>query len=642
MNRHDRRSQSPAPADPAQISRWFSEAVAHHQAGRIRDAVQGYRRVLAAYPALPEAHHNLGVALKALGKPRDAATAYAQALTLKPDYAQAHNSLGNVLCDLGKTQSAIQSFERAIALDPAYAEARNNLATVLKDQGRLDEALSHAAQAVALAPDYAEAHNTHGAIQAAQGQHEQARLAFEMAIARDPNHARAHANLGETLRQMGQLERAESDIRRAIAIAPELGMAHNTLGNILRDQERLEDSVKAYEAALAALPGLPEIHDNLGNVLAQLGHSREAESACRKALKLDQNFAKAHNNLGMALKDQGRRAEAEACFRRALDLDPKMAAAHTNLGMAQLYRGDYAQGWQNFEWRWQAGKLAPKQCPQPQWTGESLAGKTLLFHAEQGLGDTLQFIRYAANLAEMGAVVIAEVQAPLVPLLGTVPGVSHVIPLGQAPTCFDVHLPMMSAPMALAAAGSTDIPARIPYITAPPDRTEVWRDRLPVPPGTGRRIGLVWAGDPRPHDAAANAADRRRSIALAQFAPMLDRQFDRFISLQMGAAAAQADALPHDLRPHDPMGEVKDFADTAAIILCLDLVITVDTSVAHLAGALGKPVWILSRFDGCWRWLDSGETSPWYPTARLFRQRCLGDWSATLQKVTNVLDQINQ
>jgi hypothetical protein len=345
-------------------------------------------------------------------------------------------------------------------------------------------------------------------------------------------------------------------------------------------------------------------------------------------LELAPGFYKAYNNLGTALKDQGRRDEAETCFRKALELAPNMAAAHTNLGMSLLAKGDFQLGWREFEWRWNTGKLAPSDFSQPRWTGFDLTGKTILLTAEQGLGDALQFARFAEPVAARGANVILQVHAPLVRLLTTVPGVSQVVGFDDPLPEFHTHLPLMSTPLVLGTTLDT-LPLTIPYVTAPQSTLAV--------PGNGLKVGVVWSGDPRPHDQGANAADRRRSVSLTQLVPILSVPGITFVSLQKGLAERQIEDVPLHLRPYEIMGQVKDFADTAAIVAQLDLVITVDTSVAHLAGAMGKPVWVLSRYDGCWRWLTERDDSPWYPTLRLFRQTKLGDWAAPIESLTEDL-----
>ena len=635
-NRKDRRAQARAgtPVGGDQIAHWFGQAVTLHQAGRLADAVSWYRKVIAAAPGVPEAHHNMGLALKGLGKLPQAIACYDQALALNPAYAEAHNSRGNALTDQGKLTAAVAAFTQAVTIDPRYAAAHNNLGTVLKDLGRLDQALAAFTQAVTLDPSYAEAHNNLGATLHQMGRLDEALAALAQALELDPNHPRALANRAGALFAQGKYEDALADGARAVAIAPTLAFAHNTLGNTFKAMGRIEEAVDAYRKAVELAPNLAELHDNLGNALSEWGRSVEAEAACRKALKLAPDFAKAHNNLGTALRDQGRRDEALACFRKALDLDPGMAAAHTNLGMALLYEGDYVQGWREFEWRWRTGKLPDKPSELPRWEGQDLHAKTLLLYAEQGLGDVLHFVRYAPLLAERGARVVLEVQPTLKRLVAQIPGVSQVVGLGEPLPAFDYCLPLMSAPHRLGTQLDT-IPADGPYLPVQSEWGARWAERIRAMPGL--KVGLVWAGDPRPHDANAHAADRRRSIPLAQWLEVLGLHGISFVSLQLGGGRAQLADLDADIRPHDWMDEIGDFADTAGLVSHLDLIVSVDTSVVHLAGGMGKPVWVLSRHDGCWRWLKDGPTSPWYPSARIFRQGKPGDWTPVLAEVAAAL-----
>ncbi len=629
MNRKERRAQA-THAPHAEANKLFAKAVALHQAGNLKECVPFYRKVLALLPAVPEAHHNLGIALKGLGKTADALECYRKAIAHNPDYADAFNSLGNGLSDLGRFEEAADCFRHALSLAPHSAAAHNNLGAVLLDLEQLDAAEASFRQAIALDTAYAEAHNNLGACLARQERADEAMGCYDRALALDPSHPRAHANRAQLLFAQGQLEPALEAGLLAVALSPQSGHANNTVANILKALGRLDQAVPHYATAVRAQPHLPELHDNLGNVLSELGRSHEAETHCRQALVLSPDFHKAHNNLGTALKDQGRRDEAEACFHRALELAPTMAAAHTNLGMSLLAKGEFAQGWREFEWRWNTGKLAPPAFKQPRWTGFDIAGKIIVLTAEQGLGDVLQFARFAQPIAARGATVILQVHKALTGLLTTVPGVSRTVALDDPLPDFDTYLPLMSAPLVLGTTLDT-IPLTIPYVTALPNNS------ASAIPGTGLKVGLAWSGDPRPHDQGANAADRRRSIPLALLTPILSLPGIAFISLQKGQAERQIHDLPPQLRPFDPMAAITDFTETAALVDQLDLIITVDTSIAHLAGAMGKQVWVMSRYDGCWRWLTNRDDSPWYPTLRLFRQTKLGQWSDVIETVKSEL-----
>ncbi len=537
----------------------FADAVRHHQVGRLGEAVALYCRALTLKPDLPEAHNNLGVALRGQGLLGEAITHYGRAVALRPDYPEANNNLGIALAQQGRLDEAVASYGRALALRPDYPEAHNNLGSALAQQERLDEAAAHFRRALALKPDYPEANN----------------------------------NLGGALAQQGRLDEAVAHFRRALTLRPDYPEAHSDLGSALADQGRLDEAVAHFRRALTLRPDYPE----------------------------------AHSNLGGALADQGRLDEAVAHFRRAVALKPDYPEAHSNLAMVLLAQGDMAAGWVEFEWRWKMPHLikAARNFAQPQWRGEAAAGRTLLIHAEQGLGDTVQFCRYAPLAAKRGLRVILEVQEPLVRLLRCLPGVDRVVGQGEALPPFDLHCPMLSLPLALATA-TASIPGAAPYLHADPAQVAAWRTRLAAMENQGLRIGFAWAGNPD------LPTDRRRSLAPDRLAPLLDLPGLHVFSLQKGGPAA-----PKAFPLTDFMGEVGDFADTAALVANLELVIAVDTAVAHLAAALGKPVWLLNRFDSCWRWQAGRRDSPWYPTLRVYRQPRPGDWAPVLTEVARDL-----
>jgi hypothetical protein len=330
--------------------------------------------------------------------------------------------------------------------------------------------------------------------------------------------------------------------------------------------------------------------------------------------------------------------EAEAAARTALRLRPDMPDAQVNLAMVLLLTGHWAEAWPFYEARWQVGDLAMQRraFPQPLWTGaQPLAGRTILLHAEQGLGDTLQFCRYAPLVAAQGARVVLEVQPPLTRLLAGLEGVAQIVATGDPLPDFDLHCPLMSLPHAFATTPET-IPAPVPYLAADPAQQKAWREVLADLPGP--RVGLVWAGSARAWLPHATAIDRRRSMRLADMAPLAQVRGYSFVSLQLGPPAAQLAEPPAGLRIHDATTHLGDFADTAALVANLDLVIAVDTAVAHLAGALGRPVWLLNRFDTCWRWLLGRDDSPWYPGLRQFRRGAQEDWTSVMQRVAATLN----
>ena len=373
----------------------------------------------------------------------------------------------------------------------------------------------------------------------------------------------------------------------------------------------------------------PHELNNRGAALWAQGHLAEAEALFRRAVALQPAMPEAYNNLGAALRDQARLDEALHCFRRAILLRPDYAMAHKNLAMVMLASGVMPLGWEEYEWRWKLPDMAASLAAlhPPQWRGEPGAGRTLLVHAEQGLGDAVQFCRYATQAASRGLRVTLQAPASLVRLLRTLPGVDRVVETGVVPPVSDLHCPMLSLPLAFGTTVAT-IPAPIGYLRADPAQARAAGERLAEQARGRLRVGLAWAGNP------ALAADRRRSIRPKALAPLSGLRAVQLVNLQRGAEP------PPGLTLIDPMPDSRDLADTAALIANLDLVVAADTVVAHLAAALGKPVWLLDRYDSCWRWLVGREDSPWYPTMRIYRQERPGEWAPVLQRIIRDLDSL--
>lgn len=505
-------------------------------------------------------------------------------------------------------------------------------ARLLQQGGRPADAALLLRQAIACAPDHSASHHHLGLIFLPVAERALVERLFRRAVLSSPEAAEPRGNLALLHSEQGNHEAAESSALFAILLNPAYDNGHNNYARTFKDRARPESAEASYRRVAALRPAASMGWVNLGDVLKELGRTEEALACTKRAVAADPASAAGWNNRGHLFQGQGRLDAAETALRRALRLQPGYAAAHLNLGMTLLQDGRFEEGWREYEW-WRA--TAPRLTgwqppPEKRWSGQDLAGKTLLLVGEQGLGDVLQFSRYSSVLARMGARVMLQVHPPLVRLLASIPGVALALPLGEVPPAFDYHLPLMSAPAALGTRFETT-----PYLSADPALADRWRERLSGL--SGLKVGLVWGGNPREGDPAARLVDRRRSIALREFSPLLAMPGISFVSLQKGLPTAQLAGLAPELRPYDAMGEIGDFADTAALAVNLDLVISVDTSVAHLAGALGKPVWILSRFDGCWRWLQDREDSPWYPTARLFRQRAPGDWAEVIGRVREAL-----
>ncbi len=493
--------------------------------------------------------------------------------------------------------------------------------------GRLGEAEQLYQQVLAVDPRHADSLHLLGVVACQMGRFDLAVDLIGRAIAIDPKEASYHSNLGVALKELGRLNEAVARYRRAIDLKPDYPEVHNSLGNVLGEQGRLDEAVTCYRKAIDLRPDYPEAYFNLGITLKEQGRLDDAVTCYRKAIGLRPNYQEAHYNLGNAFRDQGRLDEAAACYRKAIDLRPDFPDAHHNAALALLALGDLQTGWAEYEWRWGTSQLieARRDFAQPQWRGEAAEGRTLLIHAEQGFGDTLQFCRYAPLAAARGLRVIMEVQQPLVRLIRGLAGVDVVVGRGGELPAFDLHCPMLSMPLALGTTLTT-IPSAASYLRAGAAQVAAWRARLATMASPSPRVGLAWAGKP------THAADSRRSLAPARLAPLFALSGLHFFNLQKDGPAA-----PADFPPTDFMDEMADFADTAALIANLDLVISVDTAVAHLAAALGKPVWLLDRFDPCWRWLTGQRDSPWYPTLRLYRQAHPGDWDAVLAEVADDL-----
>ncbi|WP_321963975.1 tetratricopeptide repeat-containing glycosyltransferase family protein [Paraburkholderia sp. J7] len=474
-----------------------------------------------------------------------------------------------------------------------------------------------------------------------RGDIEAAEAVFRQVLEVEPEWLRAKLDLGCILQKRRSYAEAEVLLRQVLAEDPDAEYAHNALGLALWSTERLEEAETHFREAIRLYPDFYQAQNNLGLLLTVTNNLREAQSAFRRALSIHATSHEIYSNLGSALWQSGEVEAAIRAHRQALALKPDFSEAKINLAHPLLAIGEYTEGWARYESRYDtsAGKRYGTMPPAswPMWNGESLVGKSLLIWPEQGYGDMLQFCRYAPMLKKLGVQKLSVLCPPaLVRLFESLNGVDFVYAAngqGSIPT-HDFWCFMMSLPHRLGTTVET-IPAAVPYLHPPASLVSVWHKRLPK---KQFQVGLVWAGDPRPQQPASNAMDRRRSIKAQSLLPILRVPGVSFVSLQKGESARrQIVDLPPELRPFDPMDDVEDFADTAAMIELLDLVITVDTSMAHLAGALNKPVWILSRYDACWRWLRDRADSPWYPSARLFRQLVPGNWDEVVSRVAQAL-----
>ncbi|HEV3136922.1 MAG TPA: tetratricopeptide repeat protein [Pirellulales bacterium] len=574
----------------------LTSALALHQAGQLPQAEAAYRRILAQNPSHPDACHLLGALCLQSGRAGEAVELISRAIDTNPANPDYYNHLGAAYGALAEHDQAVSVLRRAVQIAPQSDSAHYNLGTALRNQDKLDEAVA----------------------------------SFRHAIAANPANAMAHYNLANTLRDLDRLEESEASYRAALAARPKYLKAMINLGAVVRDLGRIEEAAEILSAAVAIDPQYPNAHLNLGTTLRDAGQYAEAVACFHRALAIQPDSAEAHNNLGTALQAQGRLTEAAACYQQALRCDPQAADAHFNLGTHRLRQGDLEAGFPEYEWRWKFKKFSNRQFDQPRWDGSPLEGRTILLHAEQGLGDTLQFVRHADAVKSRGATVLVECQAPLLKILARCPGIDRLIAAGSPLPSFDVQAPLLSLPGIMKLSLNDMFSG--PYLFADPALVESWRAVLAG--YSGFRVGICWQGNPK------FLFDRQRSFSVRRFAPLAKIDGVRLVNLQKGAGAEQI-ADNEGLEIID-LGTNLDegagpFMDTAAVMTNLDLVVTSDTAVAHLAGALGVPVWVAIGVNSDWRWLADRDDSPWYPSMRLFRQGRPDDWDEVFLRIEQEL-----
>lgn len=534
-----------------------------------------------------------GEALIASGRLPEAIAALDCCVALDPHRVDAFLLRAAARHALGQADSALADFDRVLALQPGNADALHNAGTLLARKGKFEPALARLDAAIATRPDFPDAINHRGLVLKHLGRKDEALDAFKLALAFQPTH------------------------REALRNYPEL------LYSITRDPAVLD----IYNQALAAHPDDAILHNNRGTVLQAMGRYAEALAGFERALQLNPDYPDALNNYGTVLEIFDRYTEAEVSIRKALRLEPGKVSAHWNLSLALLRMGRLEEGWREHEWRWKKAEFQRFifGFMQARWDGsQALAGKTILLTAEQGYGDSIQFVRYALLLRQRGARILLLVPGPLVELFaGSLPVVGVYNTTSDLPP-FDFHIPLLNLPLALATNLET-IPADIPYLAPPPGRWVIWQHKLPR--RQTPRVGLAWAGR------GTHANDRHRSIALAALEPLLRVAPCEFVALQNEITDEDRRCLEAHPEISAVGDQFEDFSDTAAVISMLDLVITVDTSVAHLAGALGKPVWILIPPAADWRWLHGRTDNPWYPTARLYRRGSEEEWDTVIHKI---------
>ncbi|NKC14926.1 MAG: tetratricopeptide repeat protein [Gammaproteobacteria bacterium] len=551
-------------------------------------------------------------------------------LERKPNDAAALNMHGGLLLAQGRNEAALPSLHDAINADPALAAAHNNLRIAYERSGRLAECTAYFTRFIASHPRSAPAHHHLGLALSSAGEHERAAQALVVAVEMEPDNANAWHALGVAYGALGREDEALDAFNRALALHAHYWQAHNNLANLLKARGAAAQAWSHYQQALAQVPHSPEVLTNAANCLRALGNDEAAAEHYRRVIELDERYSPARCNYAVLLQNLGAIEAATEQLNHILRYDPQYAEAQAYIAMIELLRGDMHGGAERYEWRrripaWRS--LAPPG-ERSEWRREPLADKTVLVYTEQGLGDCIQFIRFAIDLRARGACVVFRGHEPMRGLISSVPGVAAFNGAGEAPPPHDYHVPVMSL-MHRLGVSLDNVPTPIPYVSAEPCKVEACCVQL----GGGGllRVGLAWAGSP------THSNDRYRSMRLELLAPLLAERRCRFISLQIGARAADITRAGLESKLEDLSCLQRSLTDTAALMECLDLVITVDTAVAHLAGALGRPVWVMLARVPDWRWMLERTDSPWYPSMRLFRQTRPGDWQTVVTAVRDAL-----
>jgi tetratricopeptide (TPR) repeat protein len=560
---------------------------------------QQYLQLLESNPDNPDMMHSLGVIAYQKEQYDIALEWIGKAIEKNQLAPQFHNTHGIILEALGRFDEAINAYQKVVSLKPDYAEAYHNMAVAFQSQGHYASAVERCKQAVMLKPDYAQAYNT---------------MAF-------------------SLEKQHLYDEAIENYKHALFLEPDFVEAYNHLGVVLNEKGRYAEAIANFTNAIKRDPDYAEVYSNMGIALKEQEEFSEAIACYEMALQLDPNFSEAYYNLGNSLRDQGRCVEAIESFRKAISLKPDYAQAHWNLSLALLLSGNYTEGWKGYKWRRNAELKVLTDyhsTGKPRWDGSSFKSRRLLVHYEQGLGDNIQFVRYLPMIKARGGTVIFETLKPLIGLLRGFEGVDELVeyvPNRKLPLEYDVYTSLLDMPFIFETTVDT-IPSQVPYIYADPSKAQCWRGKVS---GPGLKVGIVWAGSPE------HGNDRYRSCSLKRFAPLGKIEGVRLYGLQKGPGARQMDEFAEMISVTNISENFNDFTDTAAAIDNLDLVISVDTSVLHLSGAMGQSTWALLPFAPEWRWMLNRPDSPWYPTMKLFRQSNWNDWDSVFRSVTEEL-----
>jgi tetratricopeptide (TPR) repeat protein len=608
----------------------------HLQSGRISEGAVILRQVLEHAPNHAEATHCLAFAVHQEGNVQAAIELVRRSIELDPNVAVYYQNYGDLLAAQSRLDEAEQAFRRAIELDPRLASAVMKLGMAMETKGRFADAADQYRRAIAIAPQYAEAHCNLGDALFKQQKLDESLAAYSRALALNPEMAAAYSNRALVLEQQQRFEAMLSDAQHAMALRPDFFEPVCAAGNALLKLKRPAEALEHFRGALE-LRGDSAIAFNL-LAIAQLALFRH-EDACaswRMSMQCDPSLDEAYANLGLTLADLGRHEQAMRVYDQGLRVAPTSVDLRMNRALTLLSLGNFEQGWREYERRWEMPDFKPggRRFACPRWIGEPLGGKSIIIWHEQGFGDSIQFIRYARLLAGLGAKVIAEVPKPLRRLMDSAPGVERLITPDDPPPPADFHCAMMDLPQRFGTTLDT-IPADVPYLMPDADLVAKWQEAL-GDSGEMVRVGIAWRGQP------LHRRDRERSVSLQQFAPLAKVKGVHFYSLQKGEGAEQVRSAPPDFPLTDLGPRLSDFAETAAVLASLDLLISVDTALVHLAGALGKPVWTLLAYAPDFRWLLQRDDSPWYPTMRLFRQPAFHAWPPVFERVAAALTKFVQ
>ncbi len=617
------------------VTNKLAEALRIHQSGNIGNAETLYRQILDADPGNADALHLIGVIAYQVGENIQAAEYIRKAIDISPTISFYHNNLGNVLQNLHEADGAVKSFREAIRLKDDNVEAHNNLGNVLRDLGRKEEALEHYRKAIGLEPDYGAAHNNLANLLKDRGSLAESVIHYQKALKLNPGLAAIYYNFGTALEELGELDDAVKQYGKAISINPESADAYNNLGNVLKKQKKTEEALLNYQKALDLRPDFAEVFNNIGDLYRSEGRFDEAAEYCRKAIEHNPIEERFYISLGNTFLGQGKYNEAMEQYLEAVDMEPDSADAHYNRGLVLLMKGEFEEGWEEYEWRFKSKEISKDigytDNKIPVWDGSPLDGKTILIMSEQGMGDHIQFARYIPMVKKLGGRVVFESRRSLMRLFEGYDGIDLLLEesgRNRSDMTPDVCIQLLCLPRIFDTAQDT-ITADVPYLKADPETVERWKPRVD---NKLFKVGLVWSGSP------SHKNDRNRSCKLSDFEPLADIPGVAFYSLQKGELSDDRKKPPEGMRIEEIGKDLEDFMDTAAVIENLDLVISVDTAVVHLAGALGKQVWTLLPFIPDWRWMLDREDSPWYPTMRLFRQPGHGDWRSVMKQAAAELE----